>query len=260
MMVTRRNRLTGDTSGQEPRARRRKLSLSARMRRLIGSLCLALIMIVPTLALAGRSPKDPQLQPRAADIKLAKSLLVTRSDLPAGFIDKGAQGSGNGSAGEPGCIPSLHSLAATADVNGHTFDRNGSEDSISSGATFFLTSQQAGTAIAAVSNVKTGRCLKTVLISQLHKSLGNKVTLKVRVVPLAVSSGEFRLTAWDVILTMKAKGRTIGGELLVAFYRRGRVVSNLDISTFGGLTSADAAKLSKAVATRLLQLPASAVR
>ena len=49
-------------------------------------LAVAVALAAAAAALAG--PKDPQLHKRAADVRLAKRLIISLHDLPAGFVDK----------------------------------------------------------------------------------------------------------------------------------------------------------------------------
>ncbi len=66
----------------------------------------ALVLLTVGVALAATAAalagsKDPQLHKRAADVRLAKSLILKRADLPAGFVDKGPEKNSGRDAGPP---------------------------------------------------------------------------------------------------------------------------------------------------------------
>ena len=48
---------------------------------------LAFTAALAVAAAAFAGPNDPRLHKRAADVKRAKTLLLKRADLPAGFVD-----------------------------------------------------------------------------------------------------------------------------------------------------------------------------
>jgi hypothetical protein len=97
----------------------------------------AVALAAATAALAGS--KDPQLHKRPADVRLAKSLIMTSRDLPAGFVDKGPQKQDSSPTPDIPCsVPNLHALVMTADVSSHNFVRKGTGYAeASSEATFF---------------------------------------------------------------------------------------------------------------------------
>jgi hypothetical protein len=88
---------------------------------------LAILLIVPSLltaglaAAAGRDSHDPQLRPVAADMQRARSLLVTKADLPQGFHIYRKYGDQlprfTGSCGGI-ADPDLSALTQTANVSG----------------------------------------------------------------------------------------------------------------------------------------------
>jgi hypothetical protein len=225
------------------------------------ALATAAVLVAAAAALAG--PRDPQLHKRAADVKLAQTLIMKLGDLPSGFVDKGLEK--NTSSPTPaGCSqPNLHALVMTADVTSHKFVRTrpgGSYAETASEASFFLRPAQAQTAVAAVTTSKMGRCLKEAVIADAKKSSGGAMTIvSAHVVPLSESVGDMHDKFWDILVTFKAHGLVFHDEFVLAYLRRGRVVSNLMLNSLNGLTESEAQSISERLTRRLALLPKSVV-
>jgi hypothetical protein len=223
-------------------------------------LALTVMLAVATAALAG--PRDPQLHKRAADVTRAKTLIMKLGDLPAGFVDKGAQKNGSSPAPAGCSVPNLHALVMTADVSSHKFVRTrpGSYAEAASEATFFLRPTQAQKAVAAVTTSKMGRCLKTAVIEDAKKSSNGLLKIaSARVVPLTEVVGSMHAKFWDILVNFRAHGLLFHDELVLAYLRRGRVVSNLMLNSLNGVTEEEAKSISERLTLRLMALPNSVI-
>lgn len=221
---------------------------------------MAVVLAVAAVALAG--PKDPRLHKRPADVKRAKTLTLKLGDLAADFADKGpAKNSGPTPAG---CSqPNLHALVMTADVSSHKFvrARTGAYAEALSEVTFFVRPAQAQKAVAAVTTSKMGRCLKEAAVEGAKKSAHGALTIvSAHAVPLSESVADMHDKFWDILVTFKAHGLTFRDELVLAYFRRGRVVSIMMLNSLNGLTEAEAKSISETLTLRLGRLPKSVVR
>lgn len=224
------------------------------------ALTVAVTLAVAAAAFAG--PKDPQVHKRAADVRVAKTLIMTRSDLPAGFADKGPQKNSGPTPDIPCTQPNLHALIVTADVSSHDFVRShtGSSAEASSEATFFIRSAQAKRAVDAVTTAKFGNCIRTAVVKSVNKTANGKFKIvSSHLTPISENVGELHAKFWDMFLTFKANGRTFQDELVLAFLRRGRVVSDLMLNSLNGITEEEAKNISEKLTVRLVQLPKSVV-
>jgi hypothetical protein len=224
------------------------------------ALAIAVTLAAAAAALAGS--KDPRLHKRPADVRRAKALVMTLHDLPAGFVDKGRQKNSSPTPDLPCSVPSLHALVMTADVGSHDFvrSRTGSYAEASSDASFFARSAQAAKAVRVMTSKKIGRCLKKVVVRSAKKSAGAAIEIvSSRLVPVSENVGDLHLTLWDLFLDFKTNGVLLRDELVMAFSRRGRVVSMLMLNSLNGLTQDEAKSISEALTVRLELLPKSVV-
>lgn len=183
-------------------------------------------------------------------------------DLPAGFVDKGKQKNSGPTPNLPCKEPNLHALVMTADVGSHDFvrARTGSYAEATSEATFFLRAAQAQRAVAAVTSNRIGRCLKTFVLKSVNKSAGGKFTIvSARLVPISENVGDMHARLWDMFLTFKVHGLLFRDELVLAYFRRGRVVSNLMLNSLNGVTQDEAKSISEKMTLRLDLLPKSVI-
>jgi hypothetical protein len=226
------------------------------------SLTAAVMLAAAAVALGG--PNDPRLQRRPADVKRAKTLILKRGDLPGGFVDKGPQQQDSNPTPDLPCAqPDLHTFVMTADVDSHNFVRKhpGAYAAAESEATFFLRPAQAQRIVAIMTSHKIGRCLKSAVIKSVNKSANGKFKIvTARLVPLSENVGDLHAKFWDMLVTFRAHGLLFHDELVLAFLRRGRVVSSLMINTLNGLTEEEARTISERLTLRLEALPKSAVR
>jgi hypothetical protein len=234
-----------------------------RMVRRLALLALAAAVMLAVAASAFAGPKDPQLHRRGADVRRAKTLIMTLGDLPAGFVDRGPQKDDSGPTPDLPCAePNLHALVMTADVSSHQFARSraASFAEASSEASFFVRAAQARKAVTAVTNRKIGRCLKKFVVKSAKKSSNGAMKIvSVRLVPLTESVRDMHAKLWDMFLTFKANGLLFRDELVLAYFRRGRVVSMVMLNSLNGLTEQEARNISAALTRRLEQLPKSVV-
>jgi len=150
----------------------------------------------------------------------------------------------------------------TADVSSHNFvrQRTGAFAETSSGASFFVRPAQAVKAVAAVTNRKLGNCLKEAVIkSASESSHGALKVVSAHVTPLSESVGDLRAKFWDILVTLKAYGLLFHDELVLAYFRRGRVVSALMVNSLNGLTEQESKNISETLTIRLKSLPKSVV-
>ena len=232
------------------------------MRRL-APLALSVSVILAVAAAAFAGPNDPRLHKRAVDVKRAKTLLLKRADLPAGFVDNGPQKPSGPAPDIPCAQPNLHALVMTADVSSHEFARNrpASVAEATSGASFFVRAPQAQKAVAAVTSPKIGRCLKKFVVTSATKGTNGALKItRVRLVPISENVRDLHTRIWDMFLTFKAQGVVFHDELVLSYLRRGRVVSTMMLNSLNGLTEAEASRISARLTFRLEQLPKSAVR
>ena len=223
-------------------------------------LATAVMLGVAAAALAG--PKDPRLHKRPADVKRAKTLILKLRDLPGDFTDKGPDKSSGPTPA--GCSqPNLHALVMTADVSSHKFvrARAGVYAVVLSEVTVFVRAAQAQRAVAAVTTSKMGRCLKEAAVEGAKKSAKGALTIvSARAIPLSESVADMHDRFWDILVTFKAHGLVFRDELVLAYFRRGRVVSVMMVNSLNGLSEAEAKNISETLAARLARLPKSAVR
>ena len=229
---------------------------------------LALLALTVGVALAGTTaalagPRDPQLHKRAADVRLAKSLILKRADLPAAFVDNGPQKSSGPTPDLPCPEPNLHALVMTADASSHNFVRKhpGAYAETATGASFFLRAAQAERAVAAITSKKMGPCLKQAVIKGASK--GANGTLKVvaaHATPISESVVDMHIKLWDILVTFSMKGHVVRDEVVLGFFRRGRVVSTLLVNSLNGLTENESKNISEKMTFRLESLPKSVVR
>lgn len=222
-------------------------------------LVVAAAALVAAAGASARSPKEPTLRPRAADVRVAHGLLVTRSDVPAGFVDKGVDRSGDGTFRCKGLQqPDLHRLVETADVDGHTFEGAGATGftQIQSSASLFRSRREAATAVDAFRRVPTStmrRCFAVAFRSGLPK--GARVG-PFRVTPIRRTTGDLRLLVWEIRTKLYAVARWVPVDMVLAFYERDRAVSLLMLTNAGGgIDSATARDLSAGMAARLEAAP-----
>lgn len=232
-------------------------------RSLLGSLvALLLVGSALTAATALAGPNDPQLRPRTADVKLAKTLVLSRSELPGGFVDKGPQKQTSVAPNVPCAEPNLHALVMTADVNSHRFvrSRTGSYAELDFEGTFFRHPADAEKAVGSMMSKAIGSCLKGYVVAGFDKGAKGKAKIvSTHVTPLSEAIGDLHVRMWDLNLAFQVRGITLRAELVLAFYRRGRVVSSMMMDTLGGLSELEAKDVSESVTVRLEALPPSAV-
>jgi hypothetical protein len=229
--------------------------------RRVALLALPALVMLGLAASAFAGPRDPQLHKRPADVTRAKALVLRLHDLPAGFVDKGPQKNDSGPT-PPGCTePNLHALVETADVSSHDFQRvrAGFAEALSE-TSFFLRPAQAQTAVAASTNSKLTRCVKEAIIAGAKKSAGGAMTVvSTRLVPISETVRDLHTKIWDIFVTLKARGLLFRDEMVLAYFRRGRVVSFVMLNSINGLTEEDAKNISLKLTLRLESLPKSAV-
>jgi hypothetical protein len=228
--------------------------------RRLALLALAIAVMLAVAAVASAGPKDPQVHKRAADVRIAKTLIMNHSDLPAGFADKGPQKSSGPTPDIPCTQPNLHALTVTADVSSHDFvrSRKASYAEVSSEASFFLQPAQAKRAVDAVTTTRFGNCVKTAVVKSVNKTANGKFKIvSSHLTPISENVGELHAKFWDMFLTFKANGLLFRDELVLAFLRHGRVVSNLMLNSLNGLTEEEAKNISERLTVRLVKLPKS---
>jgi hypothetical protein len=112
-----------------------------------------------------------------------------------------------------------------------------------------------------VTSPKIGRCLKKFVVKDASKNTNGQMKIvSVRLVPITETIGDLHAKLWDMFLTFKAHGMRFRDELVLAYFRRGRVVSMVTLDSLNGLTKQEASSISAALTRRLAQLPKSVVR
>lgn len=230
------------------------------MRRLaLLTLAAAVMLAVAAAAFAG--PRDPRVHKHPADVRQAKALILRLSDLPAGFVDKGPQRNDSGPT-PPGCTePNLHALVETADVSSHNFERDqaGFAEALSE-TSFFVRPAQAQKAVAASTSSKLTHCVKQAIVASAKKSSGGAMTVvSTRLVPISETVRDLHTRIWDIFVNFKARGLLFRDEMVLAYFRRGRVVSFVMLNSINGLTAEEARVISARLTRRLESLPKSVV-
>ena len=199
---------------------------------------------VLAVALAGatgagaRSPKDPTLRTKPADVRLARTLLVTRADLPAGiaFVDKGIDKSSNADFQCKGVQePDLHRLVETAEIDGHTFEAKSAAGftQVQSSASIFRSAREAAVAVGALRSLSSAAA-KRCFAAAIRKGLpGGTSISQFRFKPLRRTVGGLKLLVWEISLQVQAGGRALPMDLVMAFYERGRAVPMLMLMNAG---------------------------
>ena len=221
---------------------------------------LACVAGVATSAAAG-SPKDPTLQRVAADVALAKTFLIAKRDLPAGFRDAGPDTSGNGSDDIcKGVVqPDLHRLVMHADETSHDFQRTDTVTGftqLSTEATLFGSAREATASMAWFSSLpksKLQACFQAAFRAGLPKSAKTS-GFTLDVTHRTVS--DLHLGIWEMGLRLQKNGSWIPVDFVIASYRRGRVIEMLlAVNAGGGLDPSLMRTLSETITIRLLRAP-----
>lgn len=227
-------------------------------------LALLTITALAVAAVAFAGPKDPRLQRRPADVRRAKTLILKLRDLPDGFVDKGRQRNASGPTPDLPCAqPNLHALVMTADADSHQFarSRTASFAEATSEATFFPRPAEAQKVVTVMTSRKIGRCVKKVVVQSATKSTdGAMKIVSIRLVPISATVRDLHTRIWDMFLTFKTQGLLFHDELVLAYFRRGRVLSFVMLNSLNGLTEQEAKGISASLTRRLERLPKSVVR
>jgi len=233
------------------------------MRRLV-LLAVVTTVMLAVAAVALAAPKDPRLHRRPADVKRARTLILKLRDLPAGFLNKGRQKNDSGPTPDLPCAqPNLHALVMTADVGSHNFARarTASFAEASSEATFFRRPAEAEKVVTTMTSRKIGRCVKKFVVQSASKSTNGAMKIvSVRLVPISESVRDLHTRIWDMFLTFRTQGLLFHDELVLAYFRRGRVLSFVMLNSLNGLTEAEAKNISERLTRRLERLPEFVVR
>jgi hypothetical protein len=204
-----------------------------------------------------RSPKDPVLHARPADVALAKGLLLGEPDLPAGFRDAGPDRSGSGGAVDCKGVaqPDLHRLVMTADVTSHVFQRVDGVTGfaqVTTEAALFVSAAQAAKSLAWIvtqPKAKLNACFLAAIrsgVPKTAKTAGFRLTILHRTIT------GVHVDVWEVRVQLKRGSVWIPFDVVIADYRRGRALENLRAVTTGqGLDPATTTALSRAVISRL---------
>jgi len=108
---------------------------------------------------------------------------------------------------------------------------------------------------------KIGLCLKKVVVNSVNKSANGKFKIvAAHLIPLSSSIRDLHTKIWDMFVTFKVRGLLFRDEFVLAFLRRGRVVSMVMLNTLNGLTESEARSISARLTLRLELLPRSVVR
>jgi hypothetical protein len=208
-------------------------------------------------AAAARSPKDPTLHRVAADVALAKTLLLGRRDLPAGFRDTGPDTSGNGSDDVcKGVVePDLHRLVMQADVTSHDFESTDAATGftqVSTEATLFRSAHEATASMAWFTSLpksKLQACFEAAFRAGLPKSTKTQ-GFRLDVTRRTIS--DLHLGIWEMGLRFQKNGAWIPVDFVIASYRRGRALEMLvAVNAGGGLDPTLMRTISETITTRL---------
>ncbi len=204
-----------------------------------------------------RSPKDPTLQRVGADVPLAKTHLLGKRDLPAGFRDTGPDTSGNGSDDVcKGVVePDLHRLVMQADVTSHDFELTDAATGftqVSTEATLFRTAREATASMAwftSLPKAKLQACFEAASRAGLPKSAK---TQGFRLDVTRRTNSDLHLGFREMGLRFQKNGAWIPVDFAIACYRRGRALEMLmAVNAGGGLDPTLMRTISETITTRL---------
>jgi hypothetical protein len=181
-------------------------------------LALAACLAGSASAAAAGSPKDPTLHRVAADVALAKTLLLGKRDLPAGFRDAGPDTSGNGSDDVcKGVVePDLHRLVMQADVTSHDFqltDAATGFTQVSTEATLFRSAREATASMAWFTSLpksKLQTCFEAAFRAGLPKAAKTQ-GFRLQVTRRTIS--DLHLGIWEMGLRFPEERRLDPGRL-----------------------------------------------
>ena len=220
-------------------------------------LALAACLAGSASAAAAGSPKDPTLHRVAADVALAKTLLLGKRDLPAGFRDAGPDTSGNGSDDVcKGVVePDLHRLVMQADVTSHDFqltDAATGFTQVSTEATLFRSAREATASMAWFTSLpksKLQTCFEAAFRAGLPKAAKTQ-GFRLQVTRRTIS--DLHLGVWEMGLRFQKNGAWIPVDFVIASYRRGRALEMLmAVNAGGGLDPRLMRTVSETITTRL---------
>lgn len=226
------------------------------MRRFVPPILVVLTLSGLASVASARSPKDPVLRSRPADVSLARSLLLAKADFPPGFRDAGPDrsGSGNFDCNEV-AQPDLHRLVMTADVSSHDFQRTDPVTGftqVSTEATLFVNATEAQAGIAWLANLpraKLSDCFAAAFRAGLPKTAkmaGFHLTALQRAI------GPLHIYVWELQLRVQRNGAWIPVDFVIGDYRRGRGIATLVALQVGGaLDPSLTTQLSRTFGTRL---------
>jgi len=213
---------------------------------------LALVSLTAATAAWARDPYSETLRPVAADVAVARTLLLQRPDVPTNFKDKGVDRSSDANANCSSFRPDLHRYVETADVSGHDFERSDATGYalVSSGAAVFRSRADAlGDWRDSFANSKVRACIAELL----RKGAGASSTLaQLRVTPIDLNIAGMTMRVWDATALVNTHGRSVPFELVVGGYLRGRAVSALMmVSVAGTITEQLSSSLSASMSASL---------
>lgn len=220
---------------------------------------LAGVLALTASATAARSPHDPTLRTVAVDAGVAKTLLITKADVPTGFVDKGVDSSGDTGPACSSYDPDLHRLVETAEVDGHNFERTSGTgySLVSSGAAVFRSRADAvADWNAIVANAKVTACIRELMV----KGFGKLALTGVRIVPVDLKANEMSIRIWELTAAAHENGRSIPLDIVLGFYLEGRAASNLLLVGAGAGFDPHQAELLSARASRRLVLAQSRLK
>ena len=218
---------------------------------------LAACLAGPASVAAAGSPKDPTLHRVAADVALAKTLLIAKRDLPAGFRDTGPDTSGNGSDDDcKGVVePDLHRLVMQADLTSHDFDLTDSATGftqVSTEATLFRSAREATASMAWFTSLpksKLHACFEAAFRAGLPKSAKTQ-GFRLDVTRRTIS--DLHLGIWEMGLRLQKNGTWVPVDFVIASYRRGRALEMLlAVNAGGGLDPTLMRTISETITSRL---------
>ena len=218
---------------------------------------LAACLAGPASVAAAGSPKDPTLHRVAADVALAKTLLIAKRDLPAGFRDAGPDTSGNGSDDVcKGVVePDLHRLVMQADLTSHDFDLTDSATGftqVSTEATLFRSAREATASMAWFTSLpksKLHACFEAAFRAGLPKSAKTQ-GFRLDVTRRTIS--DLHLGIWEMGLRLQKNGTWVPVDFVIASYRRGRALEMLlAVNAGGGLDPTLMRTISETITSRL---------
>jgi len=195
--------------------------------RLGAALLIAALVALLVASSATPAPGDPRRVHNAADQKLATSLVLSKTDLPAGTW---AVSRVDTSGPNPPCVLQNYRLDAFTETGemGWNYANSSAGIHVESDASIYLNVAQARQIFAQASKLGFIRCFVSSIRGVTIKKLE-----RIKSGATGVASN-----AYDVSLSVRVSNRTVPVDIVSVQLQRGRAISGLSVAQYGQALSA----------------------